>query len=90
MIARRLILRQQHQQPYTFHLGSIQMQHFVRIGRMASYGTSSYQLKIEPNVDYYGILGLQYGASDDQVKKAFYNLAKKYHPDTREDNNVSI
>jgi molecular chaperone DnaJ len=31
--------------------------------------------------DYYEILGLQKGASDDEIKKGFRKLAIKYHPD---------
>ena len=31
--------------------------------------------------DYYEVLGLQKGASDDDIKKAFRQMAKKYHPD---------
>lgn len=33
--------------------------------------------------DYYQILGLQKGASKDEVKKAFRKLAAKYHPDKK-------
>ena len=33
------------------------------------------------NKDYYAALGLQKGASDDEIKKAFRKLAIKYHPD---------
>lgn len=33
------------------------------------------------NKDYYQILGLEKGASKDDVKKAFRKLASKYHPD---------
>ena len=31
--------------------------------------------------DYYEILGIKKGASEDEIKKAFRKLAKKYHPD---------
>ncbi len=31
--------------------------------------------------DYYEVLGIQKGASADEIKKAYRQMAKKYHPD---------
>ena len=31
--------------------------------------------------DYYKVLGVERGASDDEIKKAFRKLARKHHPD---------
>lgn len=35
--------------------------------------------------NYYHILGLQQGASEDEVRKAYRTLAKRYHPDVNDE-----
>jgi len=35
--------------------------------------------------DYYEVLGLQKGATDEEIKKAYRACVKKYHPDLHPD-----
>ena len=40
-----------------------------------------FSLNIENRSKYYTVLGLTENASQDEIKKSYKSLAKKYHPD---------
>lgn len=42
----------------------------------------SQQLLFNADVDYYGRLGVKSSATQTEIKRKFYELAKKHHPDS--------
>ncbi len=47
--------------------------------------TSTGEKNINLLKPYYDLLGLEVGASDEEIKKAYHNLALQYHPDMQKD-----
>lgn len=50
-------------------------------GSYYNQGSSSYQNPFEDKTKYYTVLGVQPGASKEEIKRAFREQAKKHHPD---------
>ena len=48
--------------------------------RRCFHATSNVQKR-----DYFEVLGVKKGATDKEIKKAYFEMAKKYHPDTNKD-----
>lgn len=45
-----------------------------------------FSTKIKPDTCYYKILNVPTTATQEEIKKEYYKLAKKYHPDNKNEN----
>ena len=59
-------------------------------GNYYNQGSSSYQNPFEDKTKYYTVLGVQPGASKDEIKRAFREQAKKHHPDKFENESQEV
>ena len=50
--------------------------------------TKRYIIDFDPQKDYYKILGIDQKSSEKEIKAAYYKLAKKYHPDLNNGNQL--
>uniref|UniRef100_A0A0E0PV44 J domain-containing protein n=1 Tax=Oryza rufipogon TaxID=4529 RepID=A0A0E0PV44_ORYRU len=65
----------------------------LRSGEVAAQGSKwirhSTRQHSSPEKDYYKILGVPKDASQEEIKRAFHSLAKRYHPDTNRGNTAA-
>lgn len=54
----------------------------VRGTRSNGFGFYGGPMKFDPKKDYFEILEVGKQATDADIKKAYYRLAKAYHPDS--------
>ncbi len=65
----------------------INSQAFKSLNRQLKYKYFNQQPpRFDPDKDYYRILDLNKEASENEIKKSYYKMAKQYHPDVNKGN----
>jgi preprotein translocase subunit Sec63 len=50
------------------------------------FPSHSFSSQVRPKTCYYKVLNITSNASAEEIKKEYYKLAKKYHPDNANEN----
>jgi len=65
----------------TFAYTSLKHNQLIPTNSIYNFNLKNFVVKRSPQKDYYNILEIKKNATEEEIKKAYRNLAKRYHPD---------